>query len=278
MNFTKMQGTGNDFIIINGFKELVNGINWPALSRKLCDRHYGIGADGVILALRSKKADLLMKIYNADGSEAEMCGNGIRCFAFFAWKKKLVTKKSFSVETLAGLMKPEIVEMADNKALVKIDMGQPRFNPKEIPVNLDKQFPIKLAEARLKNKTITFTPVGMGNPHAVVFVEDTDNYPVREIGEEMETNKLFPKRTNVEFIEILSKKEIKMRVWERGSGETLACGTGACASVVAGILLEKLNNLVKVHLLGGDLNIEWHDGKSVFMTGPAETVFDGKIK
>lgn len=265
MNFTKMQGTGNDFILIDGLHQKIDALDWPTLSKAWCDRHFGIGADGVILVLPSKTADLQMRVYNADGSVAEMCGNGIRCFAFFAWQQKMVTQKRFTIETLAGIMVPELNDITDRNALVTIDMGAPQTKPAmNVPIEVG-------------NRTYALTTVSMGNPHAVLFVDQTGGFPVNMIGPQIENHAMFPNRTNVEFIEIIGPDEIQMRVWERGSGETLACGTGACAAVVAGILHKKLNDSVAVHLLGGKLNIVWKDHDHIFMTGPAEVVFEGKI-
>jgi diaminopimelate epimerase len=266
MNFTKMQGTGNDFILIDALHQKIDNLDWPTLSKTWCNRHFGIGADGLILVLPSKTADLQMRIFNADGTEAEMCGNGIRCFAFFAWQQKLFAQKRILVETLAGTMVPEFNELSDHHALVTVDMGTPLSN--ESILNL----PIQVG-----TQTYSITAIGMGNPHAVVFVDKTSGFPVSTIGPIIENHELFPNRTNVEFVEVLSPDEINMRVWERGAGETLACGTGACAAAVAGILHQKLHDKVAIHLLGGDLQVAWKDHNRIFMTGPAEIVFEGKI-
>ncbi len=276
MNFTKMQGTGNDFILIDALHQKTEGLDWPTLSKGWCDRHFGIGADGVILVLPSKTADLQMKIYNADGSEAEMCGNGIRCFAFFAWQQKLVTQKRFTVETLAGIMVPEIDDLSERQAMVTIDMGAPFLKPAFIPVNTDLAEPILNLPIEVGSRTYSVSAIGMGNPHAILFIDHTKGFPVSTIGPMIEHHPFFPKRTNVEFIEIISPEEINMRVWERGAGETLACGTGTCAATVAGILQGKLRDSITVHLLGGDIHVSWKDHDHVFMTGPAEVVFEGK--
>ncbi len=279
MNFTKMQGTGNDFIMINAFKEKINGKDYSSIAQKLCDRHFGIGADGIILALPSKKEDIRMRIFNADGSEAEMCGNGIRCFSLFVKNEGLISKNIFSIETLAGKIVPEIVELTDKqKAIVKVNMGTPFLEAADIPVNLKGKGPFLKQTMQINGKNIEYTPIGMGNPHCIIFTQEITETMVHQTGPAIENDtKLFPKRTNVEFVKILSRNKAEMRVWERGSGETLACGTGTCASVVAGILNGYLDNEVTVKLLGGELIIKWIQGQSVFMTGPAEVVFNGKI-
>ncbi|MDD4527429.1 MAG: diaminopimelate epimerase [Candidatus Margulisbacteria bacterium] len=277
MNFTKMQGTGNDFVLLNAFKEKIKEKEYSSLAQKMCDRHFGVGADGIILALPSDKEDIRMRIFNADGSEAEMCGNGIRCFALFVKNEGLISQNKFNVETLAGKIIPEIIELTGTtKAMVKVDMGTPFLEAKDIPVNLKGKGPFLKQVLQIDNQSIEYTPIGMGNPHCIVFVDKITDKMVHQTGPIIENNtNLFPKKTNVEFLKINSKNKAEMRVWERGSGETLACGTGTCASVVAGILNGYLNNTVTVQLLGGELIINWEQGKSVLMTGPAEVVFKG---
>ncbi len=277
MNFTKMQGTGNDFIMINAFKEQIIEKDYSSTAQKMCDRHFGIGADGIILALPSQKEDIRMRIFNADGSEAEMCGNGIRCFALFVKNEGLISKNKFSIETLAGKIVPEIIEMTGNtKAMVKVDMGMPYLEAKDIPVNLTGKGPFLKQTMQINGENLEYTPIGMGNPHCIIFVQEITDTLVHQAGPVIENNtNLFPKRTNVEFVKIISKTKAEMRVWERGSGETLACGTGTCATVVAGILNGYLDNEVTVKLLGGELIIKWEQGQSVFMTGPSEVVFSG---
>ncbi len=277
MNFSKMQGTGNDFILIDGITQNINPDKLQELSPQLCDRHFGVGADGVILALASKTSDIQMRIFNADGSEAEMCGNGLRCLSLFAFNRGLVQKKHFAIQTLAGVIKPEILEIDNTNARVKVNMGRPEFQSKE-PEKLDLLIPTNQEAINFIDRSFFFMPVSMGNPHAVIQVPSTEDFAVQEIGPLIENHSRFPEKTNVEFIEILSETELKMRVWERGSGETLACGTGACATVVAGVLLGKLTNSVTVHLSGGDLMIEWPKQKDVFLTGNARFVFEGEIK
>ncbi len=280
MNFTKMHGTGNDFVMINAFQEIIAEKDYASIAQKLCDRHFGIGADGIILALPSKDSDIKMRIFNADGSEAEMCGNGIRCFALFVKNEGLISSNKFKVETLAGTIIPEIIESTNNtKAMVKVDMGMPFFQAKDIPVNLKGKSPFLKQIMQINGQDIEYTPIGMGNPHCIIFVPKITDALVHQTGPLIENNTmLFPKRTNVEFVKIISRTSAEMRVWERGSGETLACGTGTCATVVAGILNDYLDNEVKVKLLGGELIIHWKQGKSVFMTGPSEVVFNGNIR
>ncbi|ACL69909.1 diaminopimelate epimerase [Halothermothrix orenii] len=277
LSFTKMHGTGNDFIMVNGSN--YPDLDFSKLARQLCRRHFSIGADGLIIVLppESVEHDFRMRIFNADGSEAEMCGNGIRCFAHYLRENNLTTRDVLKIETLAGIITPEIVSYNGDKSLIKVNMGRPHFKSEEIPVNIEdeldyvKNFPLKIG-----NKKLNINCVSMGNPHTIIFVEDVNQIPVSTWGQEIEHNPLFPQKTNVEFIQIQSEDEIIMRVWERGSGITLACGTGACASVVAGIKNGLLKNMVTVHLPGGDLNIEWQE-QDVFMTGPAESVYTGKI-
>lgn len=273
IEFSKMQALGNDYILIDGFKypELLK--NAEKLAIKLSDRHFGIGGDGIIFALPSNKADLMMRIFNADGSEAEMCGNGIRQLVVFALDKKLINKNHLTVETLAGIKTIEI-----NNGEIKVDMGAPILNPEKIPAIAEiNKTGYAIKSIKVHDKNFDFTLVSMGNPHAITFVDDVANFEVEKYGKVVENMKeVFPKRTNVEFIQVITRNKIKMRVWERGSGETFACGTGACASVVASILNGLTDNKVNVELLGGNLLIELKDGK-VYMTGDAHKVFDGVI-
>lgn len=270
--FTKMHGTGNDFIVID-----CREFDLPdpaAFSVKYCHRRFGIGADQVLLLHPSKIADFMMKIYNADGSEVEMCGNGIRCFAKYIWDRNLSGKQVLDVETLAGIIRPE--RSGDN---VRVDMGEPILDPQKIPVNIESQamavdYPLSIDD---KNFDITF--VSMGNPHAVIFLdEDVSHFPVERYGRQIEMHPLFPRRTNVEFVNAKSRDELIMRVWERGSGETLACGTGACATGVAAMIKGLSDKKVTVKLLGGNLSIEWAENNRVHMTGPAVEVFEGIIR
>ena len=275
MKFTKMNGCGNDYVYINGFVEKVENPN--ELAKKVSDRHFGIGSDGLILIVPSDKADFCMRMFNADGSEGEMCGNGIRCVAKYVYDHKMTDKTEISVETKAGIKYLDLTVEDEKVTKVKVDMGEPILEPKKIPVRSEKKRvvnePIAVAE-----KTWNMTCVSMGNPHAVVFVEDTGSLEIEKYGPLFENHELFPNRTNTEFVQILNRNEINMRVWERGSGETLACGTGTCASVVACILNGYTDEKVLVHLLGGDLEIKYEKTTNhVFMTGPAETVFEGEL-
>lgn len=273
--FTKMQGLGNDFILLDNRKGIYK--NPGKLSRRLCDRRFGIGADQLLLLGNSGIADFRMRIFNADGPEVEMCGNGVRCLAKHIWDNKLGTGSSLAIETKAGIMRPE-----RSGLLIKVDMGEPVLEPKKIPVMLPfsgKKPLILNLPLKVKNSTFRITCVSMGNPHAVIVVKDVNSIQLETFGPLIENHRLFPKRTNVEFIQITDRKNIKMRVWERGAGETLACGTGASAAAVASSLLGLTDRRVNVHLKGGRLLINWSskDGH-VYMTGPAVKVFEGNFQ
>lgn len=269
-----MQALGNDFIVIDARKSDIAepvALREPsALSRRLCKRRFGIGADQLLLLSGSATADFKMRIFNADGSEVEMCGNGIRCLAKYIWDRKLNDKKILDIETQAGVIRPE--KTGD---MVRVDMGEPVMEAGKIPVNLEET--VIDYGLGIENKTFPVTCVSMGNPHAVIFIDNVLNFPVSYYGPKIENHSLFPRRTNVEFVEILNPAEIKMRVWERGSGETMACGTGACAGAVASNIKGFAERKVTVHLEGGDLLIEWAEDNHVYMTGPAEEVFEGSI-
>ena len=273
MEFTKMQGCGNDYVYVDLFKEKIE--NPAKLSIAVSDRHFGIGSDGLITIGPSETADFQMHIYNADGSEAEMCGNGVRCVAKYVYDHGLTDQTEITVETGAGIK--TLLLTVENKKVsqVRVDMGEPILNPELIPVEADGDTVID-EKIYVDGKEWHMTCVSMGNPHAVVFVEDTDAFELENYGPQFENHPRFPKRTNVEFVHVISRTEASMRVWERGSAETLACGTGTCASVMACILNHKTENKVLVHLRGGDLTIEY-DPKSnhIFMTGPAVEVFHG---
>ncbi|MFW5992329.1 MAG: diaminopimelate epimerase [Halanaerobiaceae bacterium] len=278
-NFIKMQGTGNDFVMIDGRNRTIT--DHSGLAQKLCDRHFGIGADGLILILpaEDENNDFRMRIFNADGSEAEMCGNGIRCVTHFLRLQKMSSEKIFSIETKAGIIKPEIIDYNEKQSQVKVNMGSPAFVPEEIPVNIEMN-----TESVFNFKLITqaeefiINCVSMGNPHSIIFRKSLEDIQLTSWGKKIENHPLFPEKTNVEFVKIINEREIELKVWERGSGITLACGTGACASVVAGIKQGHLNQAedISVHLPGGDLTVNW-SGKDVYMTGPATTVFKGEI-
>lgn len=277
MKFTKMQGIGNDYVYVDCTKE--NKIENPAeLSKKVSNRHFGIGSDGLILIENSNVADFKMAIYNADGSQAEMCGNGIRCVAKFVFDKGLINKENITIETLAGIKQLKLSTENGKVKKVRVDMGEPILEAKKIPVISDKN-PVIDLQLQAADKTFTATCVSMGNPHAITFVNNVEEFDVEKYGKILEIKKEFPKHSNIEFVELIDKNNINMRVWERGSGETLACGTGSCASVVACILNNKTERKVNVHLLGGTLEIEWNkQNNHVYMEGPAEIVFEGEIE
>ena len=282
INFTKMHGLGNDFIVIDCRKKKIAGLS--RLIKKLSHRHFGIGFDQALILLPSRKADFRMDIYNADGGKVEMCGNGIRCLAKYIWDRKLSRKNVLAIETTAGIIKPRKVN-----SLVQVDMGEPILEAKDIPVKMSSEFGVRSSEEKdskpiidyplmIEEKQFKITCVSMGNPHCVIFVDNVDKLPVSRYGPLIENNPIFPKRTNVEFIQVINNKRLKMRVWERGSGETLACGTGACASAVAANLNNLADRKVTIHLAGGDLRVEWSENDNhVYMTGPAVEVFEGVI-
>lgn len=276
MKFTKMEGCGNDYVYVNGFENKIENPN--KLSEIVSNRNFGIGSDGLIIVNPSDVADFRMNMYNADGSEGKMCGNGIRCVAKFVYDYKMTDKKVITVETLSGI-KTLVLNVEDDKVkTVRVDMGSPILEAKKIPVVSDKEKVIN-EPLMIDNKEYGITCVSMGNPHAITFVDDTDAIDIEYIGPMFEKHEIFPDRVNTEFIQVIDRQTIKMRVWERGSGETLACGTGACASVVACVLNGKTDNAVTVKLLGGDLFIEYDEEKNtVFMTGPARISFTGDIE
>lgn len=275
MKFTKMHGCGNDYVYVNCFKEQVDDPS--KLAVQVSDRHFGIGSDGLILICPSEQADFRMRMFNADGSEGKMCGNGVRCIAKYVYDYGLTDKTRISIETKGGIKYLDLQVENGKVKTVKVDMGEPILNTKEIPVEWQKEKMIG-EKVKINGQEYEMTCVSMGNPHAVVWVDDTASLPLEKIGPIFEKHAMFPERVNTEFVQILNKKEVNMRVWERGSGETLACGTGACATAVACILNGKTEEKVIIHLLGGDLKIEY-DKKTnhVFMTGPATIVFDGEI-
>ena len=275
--FSKMHGAGNDYIYVNCFKEKVENINETA--KAVSDRHFGIGSDGLVLICPSDVADFRMDMYNSDGSQAEMCGNATRCVGKYVYDRGLTDKTQITLETLAGIKILDLNVKDGEVQTVRVNMGSPELVPKNIPIdsNLDRFIS---EDVEVDGKVYKVTGVSMGNPHAVTFIDDTDSLEIEKIGPKFETHKLFPKKINTEFAQIVDRNTIKMRVWERGAGETLACGTGACAVAVSSILngLVDRNQPVTVKLLGGDLNIFWDESDDqVYMTGPATTVFDGEI-
>lgn len=277
MKFTKMHGCGNDYVYFDCTKETI--ADEAAAAIALSDRHFGIGGDGIIIIKKGSKADFEMVMYNADGSRGAMCGNGIRCVAKYVYDNGLTDKTSMTIESMGAVKYIDVTVENGKVVSAKVDMGKPILSAKDIPVLSDSE--------RVINESITvdgteykMTCVSMGNPHAVIFIDKSPkDFPLEKIGPEFENNKIFPDRTNTEFAFVKDRKNIEMRVWERGSGETLACGTGTCATVVAGILNDLVDNDVTVHLIGGDLHIHWSgdENDSVIMTGPATTVFSGEI-
>lgn len=275
MKFTKMHGLGNDYVYVNCFEEKID--NPPALARFVSDRHFGIGSDGLIMINPSKTADFEMEMYNADGSRGEMCGNGIRCVAKYVYDYGLTDKTQISVETLGGIKYLDLTVEDGKVSLVKVDMGKPELEADLIPIISEREQVID-EPIEVDGKEYHMTGVSMGNPHAVIYVDDVKGLDLEKIGPKFENHERFPKRINTEFVHCIDRQTVEMRVWERGSGETLACGTGACAVAVSSILNNLTDTQVTVKLLGGDLQIEWDREKDrVFMTGPATVVFDGVI-
>ena len=275
IKFTKMHGLGNDYVYIDAINQKIE--NESSLAKFVSNRHFGIGSDGLILICKSDIADFQMRMFNSDGSEAEMCGNGIRCVGKFVYDKGLTDKTTVKIETLAGI-KTLVLNTKDGKVeTARVDMGEPILEAEKIPV-ISKEQPVKNLELEVENKKFKFTCVSMGNPHAITIVENTKEFDVEKYGKILEVDKAFPKKANIEFAQIIDKENIKMRVWERGAGETLACGTGACATAVACNLNGLTDRKVNIELLGGTLNIEWNEKDNhVYMTGPAVTVFDGEL-
>lgn len=274
VKFTKMHGIGNDYIYIDARSTAVR--HPEKLAVAMSDRHFGVGSDGLILILKSETADFRMRMFNADGSEAEMCGNGIRCFAKYVYDHGLIKNKRISVETLAGVKHLDMQVKNKKVETVRVDMGEPILQRERIPMSGNPGMVIGEALSLGDGVRFEITAVSMGNPHAVIYVEDVKNFPVEKYGTMIENHDLFPNRTNVEFVQILNEGEVIQRTWERGSGETLACGTGASAVTVAGVLMRRTARSILVHLNGGDLRTEWReDDNHVFLTGPAVEVFQG---
>ena len=276
LKFTKMHGLGNDYVYMDAINQKIENRN--ELAKFVSDRHFGIGSDGLILICKSNKADFKMQMFNSDGSEAEMCGNGIRCVGKFVYDKKLTNKKIITIETLAGIKTLEMTVENGKAIKAKVDMGEPIFIPEKIPV-ISNENPVKNLKIKVENKEFTFNCVSMGNPHAITFIDENINtFDICKYGKTVEVNPAFPNKTNVEFVNVIDNKTLKMRVWERGAGETLACGTGACAVAVSAIINGYTSRNVTVKLLGGDLEIEWNkDDNHIYMTGLATEVFEGEI-
>jgi diaminopimelate epimerase len=273
MQFIKMHGIGNDYVYVDGFRASVK--DPEKLAVRMSDRHFGVGGDGLILILPSEVADARMRMFNADGSEAQMCGNGIRCLAKYVYESGIAPKPDLTIETLAGNLRLQLLIAKGTVNRVRVNMGRPRLRRQDIPMLGDGER--VLGESlTVADRQFEVTCVSMGNPHCVVYVDAVANYPVARYGPLLEHHGQFPQRTNVEWIEWINRREIRQRTWERGSGETLACGTGACAATVASVLNGKTERMVTVHLLGGDLEIEWAEDDHVYMTGPAVEVFRGE--
>jgi len=274
MRFSKWHGLGNDFILVNCFEETLS--NPQQIAKAICDRHFGVGADGLVLVLPSRQADFRMQIFNSDGSEAQMCGNATRCFSRYVHAAGLTNKRELQIETLAGIIHAKLI---GDGSLVRVNLGSPKLTRKEIPVAGDPDSRAVDIPVTADGKTYKATCLSTGVPHCVIFVDSFTNFDWLNIGRQIEVHPLFPEKTNVEFIQVLSRTEMIMKVWERGAGVTLACGTGASASVVAGVLTGRTERKVTVHLDGGDLEIEWEaDTDQVIMTGPAMQTFTGEIE
>jgi len=276
MKFTKMHGAGNDYVYVNCFEETV--ANPQDVAIQVSNRNFGIGSDGLILIMPSDKADVAMRMFNSDGSESEMCGNGIRCVAKYAYDHGIVSKKEITAETGAGILTLHLVPGSDGKiAKVRVNMGPPRLTRGEIPMTGDAAARVIAEPLTVLDRTFRITCASMGNPHCVIFVDDADNFPVSTYGPLIETHELFPRRTNVEFVQIISRTEVRQRTWERGAGETLACGTGSSAVTAACVLNGLTEKRLLNHLSGGDLEMEWAEDGNIYMTGPAVEVFSGEI-
>ena len=277
MKFTKMHGCGNDYVYINGFIQDIPQEKKPELVKKISDRHFGIGSDGAIFINPSLQADFEMEMYNADGSRSEMCGNGIRCVGKYVYDHWMTDQTEISVIS-AGKIKYLTLRIEDGKVIdIRVNMGAPILEAEQIPVISNREMVVDEL-ITVKDREYRMTCVSMGNPHAVVFMKDIEHLNINDIGPYFENHKCFPNRTNTEFVEIIDNKNINMRVFERGTGETLACGTGCCASVVACVLNHLTQNIVNVNVLGGTIVVEWDQEKNeIYMTGPAKTVFEGEI-
>jgi len=275
MKFTKMHGAGNDYVYVNCFEETVE--NPPEAAIRVSNRNFGIGSDGLILIMPSLVADVKMRMFNSDGSESEMCGNGIRCVAKYAYDHGIVSKREITAETGAGILNLQLFTNGGKVDRVRVNMGEPRLTRAEIPMAGNGSMRVVSEPLNILHSTFPITCVSMGNPHCVIFVDDVKSFPVEKYGPLIENHELFPRRTNVEFVQVISRTEVRQRTWERGAGETLACGTGASAVSVAGVLNGFTERRILNHLSGGDLELEWQEDGPVFMTGPAVEVFTGEM-
>lgn len=274
MKFTKMHGAGNDYVYINCMNKIPANPN--ELAVRISNRHYGVGSDGLVLILPSEKCDFRMRMFNADGTEAEMCGNATRCIGKYVYDKRLTDKTEITLETNAGIKRLSLFVSEEKVSKVTVDMGEPILQARDIPVNADME-QVKGYPLDVDGKEIKVTCVSMGNPHAVVFVDTITDDDVFVTGRKLEVHPFFPQKTNVEFCKVISRDKLSMRVWERGTGETLACGTGACATLVAAVINGLCDRRAELQLLGGRLFIEWRDDNHIYMTGPAVTVFEGEL-
>lgn len=277
MEFTKWQGTGNDFVMVDCLKH-PEYIACVEQAKAICDRHYGIGADGILLVLPSDKADICMRIINADGSEAEMCGNGIRCFARYVYEHGYVQGDKFTVETGAGILVPEIIKENGEISMVQVDMGEPVLEGDKIPVSGYDMNRIINEDIQVEGQDFKMTCVSMGNPHCVVFVEDAEKFPIFQLGHSFEIHEKFPRKINTEFVQVIDRSHLRMRVWERGAAVTLACGTGSCATLTAAVLNNLTERKAEIQLDGGKLLVEWAEDNHLYMTGPAVQVFAGEYE
>lgn len=272
--FSKWQGLGNDFVIVNGMEEKIE--NYSLMAIEVCDRHFGIGADGLVVILPSQIADFEMRIFNSDGSEAEMCGNVTRCIARYVYEYGLTDKTKITLETKAGIIKPELLFVDGQLSTIRVDMGEPRLKRRDIPMSGNENEQAINQLLAVGGSEYYITCLSMGNPHCIIFVDDVTDVDLSAIGPRIETHSVFPKKTNVEFVQVIDKQTLRMRVWERGAGITMACGTGACGTLVAAVLNGKSDRSAVVKLDGGELFIEWGLDNHVYMSGPAVEVFRGE--
>ena len=273
MEFTKWQGCGNDFVIVDFLDR--EPVDFAALAVRMCDRHFGVGADGLMIVCPSETADIRMREFNPDGTEPEMCGNGIRCFARCLYDCGRIRREQFTIETIAGTMVPRILTESGEVTAVEVDMGEPVLAGDAIPVRGFGMEPVIAQSITVEDRTYAMTCVSMGNPHCVIFVDDAEGFPLAELGPKFENHPAFPRRINTEFVHVRNRKHARMRVWERGAGITLACGTGTCATLAAGVLCDVLDRAAEIEVDGGVIHVAWHADGHIFMTGPAEPVFAG---
>jgi diaminopimelate epimerase len=275
MKFTKMHGLGNDFVVVDAQYDVLDENACSSVAAAACDRHFGIGADGLILVLPSERADFRMQIFNADGSEADLCGNGIRCFAKYVYDRRMTARSEITVETARGICPLRVAVREGLVESVRVDMGEPLFVRRDIPINGPGDAEALHEQLEVAGARFEATCLAVGNPNCVIFVDDVESFPVERIGPQLERHPSFPRRTNVEFVEVRTAGKLRMRVWERGVGPTLACGSGACASLAAAARTGRTGRRANVQLDGGDLLIEWESDNHLYMTGPATTVFSG---